>query len=298
MLDSRPMWSSPERRPCPPVRGVRLAALLLALSAPLFAQTGGYDPLRVDVPSLLLAAERGDTRAALALGTLYATGAGRTQDDSEARRWFRVAAEGGLAEAQYNLALMLARGRGGTRDAAEALRWYEAAGEQGVARAQFNAGMLLVGGAPGVPRDEARGAGWLRRAAERGLAAAEYNLGVLREFGRGMPRDAPQSPPPSPAGAGVVNRWVLGRDPSRYTLQLFSRRDEASVREYLQSHGIDDEGGYFRSRSDGSEWFSVVWGDFASHAEACAAAGRLPAALGIKEPWVRNFGAIHKVLVR
>ena len=67
-------------------------------------------------------------------------GAGETQDDTEAAKWYRKAAEQGYALAQFNLAVMYDQGQGVARDQAEAAKWFRRAAEQGDAGAQFQMG--------------------------------------------------------------------------------------------------------------------------------------------------------------
>ena len=51
-------------------------------------------------------AERGDARAQLGRGVLYANGDGVPKDAAESAQWYRRAAEQGYAGAQYNLGVM------------------------------------------------------------------------------------------------------------------------------------------------------------------------------------------------
>src|SRR6266508_100629 len=75
-------------------------------------------------------AERGDTRAQVALGALYEKGKGVPQDYTEAVKWYRRAAEQGDANGENNLAAQYAKGQGVPQDYAEALKWYLLAAEQ------------------------------------------------------------------------------------------------------------------------------------------------------------------------
>src|SRR5947207_4351426 len=81
-----------------------------------------------------------DAAAQFALALNYDTGAGETQDDAEAAKWYRKAAEQGYALAQFNLAVMYDQGQGVARDQVEAAKWFRKAAEQGDAGAQFQMG--------------------------------------------------------------------------------------------------------------------------------------------------------------
>jgi TPR repeat protein len=68
------------------------------------------------------AAEQELAEAANTLGNHYKTGAGTSQDDREAVRWFRIAAEGGDPAGQLNLGAVHANGRGVGQEYGEAGR--------------------------------------------------------------------------------------------------------------------------------------------------------------------------------
>ncbi|MDX1432110.1 MAG: SPOR domain-containing protein [Gammaproteobacteria bacterium] len=278
-----------------------------------------------DVVSLLARAEQGDARAAFLLGMRYALGRDTERDDVQALRWLEIAAEEGLAEAQYNLGVIHAGGRGVTPDVKLAARWYAAAAEQGLARAQYNLGTLYALGV-GVDRDEVEAARWFRRAAEQGVPQAAYNLGVLYEYGRGVEADAEQAAEwyrrgaeggYLPAGERLAalnvrgdvavsevqaepgsGAWLASRDPARYTLQILSHTDEDAVRRFVEERFPGGEANYFAFERDGTTWYSVVYGDYASVSEAREAIPTLAPGLQALDPWVRKISAILRIAIR
>ncbi len=141
--------------------------------------------------SLRARAEKGDARAANALGWLYAIPS-EVKNDQEAVRWLRKAADQGHAEAMTRLAQMYANGQGLNKDEAEAARWYRKAADQNYSDAILSLGVLYEGGR-GVPRDEAEAARLYRKAAGQGNANAMHNLGLLYAAGRGVPQDDAQA---------------------------------------------------------------------------------------------------------
>ncbi len=66
----------------------------------------------------------------------YASGAGVTEDDVEAVRWYRLAAEQGYAEAQWLLGTMYGDGDGVPADDVLAYMWFMLSGAQGHGSAQ------------------------------------------------------------------------------------------------------------------------------------------------------------------
>ena len=116
-------------------------------------------------------AERGDARAQVLLGDMYAAGKGVPEDDREALRWYRLAAEQGNAGAQFSLGFMYDKGEGVAEDDGEALRWFRLAAEHGYAPAQTAVGFMYAHG-KGVPEDAVTAYAWFNIAAARGHSIA------------------------------------------------------------------------------------------------------------------------------
>ena len=101
---------------------------------------------------------------------------GKTQDYTEAVKWYRKAAEQGNADAQCNLGWMYSTGRGVTQSDEEAVKWYRKAAEQGDATAQNNLGLKYANGR-GVTQSDEEAVKWYRKAAEQGNADAQCKIG-------------------------------------------------------------------------------------------------------------------------
>ena len=128
-------------------------------------------------------------------------GAGETQDDAEAARWYRKAAEQGYALAQFNLAVMYDQGQGVARDQAEAAKWFRKAADQGDAGAQFQMGKRCQRDGLAAPAGDAGEAKieafkWFNLAAAQGYKDSEIcreriSLVLTREeFEEGQRRSA------------------------------------------------------------------------------------------------------------
>ena len=123
------------------------------------------------------------------LGLNYYEGKnGKTQNYTEAVKWFRQAAEQGNAKAQTFMGVCCYNGSGVTQDYNEALKWYRKAAEQGYAIAQSNLGACYYNGKI-VTRDYTEALKWYRKAAEQGHATAQYNVGNCYEKGYGVTKD-------------------------------------------------------------------------------------------------------------
>lgn len=171
------------------------AVLMLLLYATLtFAQANDVQPsMQKRIDQLKQRASRGDAKAQVELGMLYATGDGLQTDDAEAVRWFRKAADQGDAAGEYSLGEMYAFGRGVPSDNSEAFKWLRRSAEHGDPRGQYNLAAMYSEG-KGVAKDDGESAKWMQKAAEHDFAAAQFGLGVLYAHGRGgLPHDEVQA---------------------------------------------------------------------------------------------------------
>jgi localization factor PodJL len=112
------------------------------------------------------AAALGDADAQFALGRLFETGRGVTQDRTSAERWYEEAAAQGHALAMYNLGA-LAASLGSKEGYIRAARWFEQAAIRGVKDAQFNLAKLYEQGL-GVDADPIEAYAWYAAAAAQG----------------------------------------------------------------------------------------------------------------------------------
>jgi Caspase domain/Sel1 repeat len=110
-------------------------------------QTDAQQPLRE-------AAEKGDRRAQMDLGLLYAKGIGMEKDYAAALQWFQRAADQGGPRAQFYIGLMHERGYGVPRSYTTALEWYRRAADKNFAPAQI-AVARFYGNGLGLERDPA-----------------------------------------------------------------------------------------------------------------------------------------------
>lgn len=145
-----------------------------------------YEPT---VQLLKALSEQGRPKAALILGTLYATGKGVSKDYVEAVKWFRKGAEQGDADAAYSLGYMYGKGLGIQQNRVEAARWQLWAAEEGHPSAQYAIATRYVIGS-GVHRDYTTAATWFDRAAEQGIAEAQVALGTMLALGKGVSQDS------------------------------------------------------------------------------------------------------------
>lgn len=87
--------------------------------------------------------------------------------------------------------------------------------------------------------------------------------------------------------------WVSSRSENLFTLQLLAVRTEAAAQAYIKEWGVRESAAYFSSVVDGTRWYSVIYGEYRSYAEAAQAVAFLPERLRAADPWIREFGLIQ-----
>jgi len=132
------------------------------------------------------AADNGSAVAHHNLGVMYETGAHR--DIEAAAKHYRVAAEGGRTESQTALGKLYQDGRGVARDYREAAKWLEKAADDDDPEAQFLLGAFYANGW-GVERDNGEMLYWTRRSARQGHSKALFHIGLAYDQGRGIERN-------------------------------------------------------------------------------------------------------------
>ncbi len=90
--------------------------------------------------------------------------------------------------------------------------------------------------------------------------------------------------------------WILSRPGGHYTVQLLAVASESEARAFIESHGLRRSAAYSRTRRDGRDWYSIIYGEYRNYAEARAAAESLPAALRVTQPWIRSFKSVQDAI--
>ena len=93
-------------------------------------------------------------------------------------------------------------------------------------------------------------------------------------------------------GALLEPDWVKSRDAKRYTLQLYSGKDMAKLREIAGSAPGAAPPAYFVTTSRSGPWYSLVVGDYPDFNAAQTVATQIAAQSALK-PWIRRFCEIQ-----
>ena len=195
---------------------VSLAAVMLAASVPVLAQTKPPQPKVLPAPQSAarlpstdgdkayaayqlglyreamqeaqarIKANPKDGPAFTLIGELYAKGLGIKPDLAKAAQNYQKAADFNDAQGQYALAMLKLEGQGTAKDPAGAKTLLEAAAPK-VAAASYALGLMLL--TDGKPEADRRAVTLFQDAALRGDADAQYGLAVLYKEGRGVPKN-------------------------------------------------------------------------------------------------------------
>jgi DamX protein len=86
--------------------------------------------------------------------------------------------------------------------------------------------------------------------------------------------------------------WLLSQDPDHYTLQLMALRDEAALLDLFRDVEAGQPLAHFQTLRRDEVFHAMVYGSFASRAEAEAA--QLPPGIGRITPWIRKFRGVQR----
>jgi len=136
------------------------------------------------------AADAGSAEGEHRLGLIYANGeAGIPRDEARAAQLFEKAAEKGNRRAQLNIGTLYWRGQGVPRDLVLARAWLEKAATDGNVHAIYALGRAMSESAPPANADPTRAADLFRQAAERGHMFAALRYGMALAEGAGVKKD-------------------------------------------------------------------------------------------------------------
>jgi len=94
------------------------------------------------------------------------------------------------------------------------------------------------------------------------------------------------------------NDWILARNPSRYTIQIYTAGENANLQEVagLLPATVVGSPSRFGFRHKGEQKFTLIAGDFENASDARAALVSLPDSIKQYQPWIRRFDSIQRVI--
>ncbi len=168
-----------------------------------------------------------------------------------------------------------------------ALNLWTKLAEQGDSVAQYNLGVFYSQGL-GTTANNYEANRWFRIASQSGLVQAYNRL---------------QTKGIKPSGLIAIRtvvtpqHWVSELEPSNYTLQLASSKNKKLIEKYYNENNLQNKAGYYSSLRQGERWYALVFGSYATVAEAKMAFKDIPANLRKWSPWVRKIKDIQNLTV-
>ncbi|WP_243050071.1 tetratricopeptide repeat protein [Dyella sp. RRB7] len=135
-------------------------------------------------------ADKGSTKGMTLLAMANITGEmGLPKDQAAGEHWLLLAAQKGDPEAQVALGQIYITGMLGRTDTAAGIRWLQSAADQGSARAAGTLGYFYITGKQNVPQDVQRGVELARKALAGNDMMGHFAMGVAYATGAGVAAD-------------------------------------------------------------------------------------------------------------
>jgi DamX protein len=101
----------------------------------------------------------------------------------------------------------------------------------------------------------------------------------------------------APSTSSTVNlHWILQRQPSHYTLQVFASHDEGAVQSFINQNNLNGKAVYAKTRQNNQDWYIVLLGDYATRDQAVGAITQLSANIQAQSPWARSMQSVQDAI--
>ena len=90
---------------------------------------------------------------------------------------------------------------------------------------------------------------------------------------------------------GLYNEnWIKQQNKNHFTLQLLGTHQKSTLPSYIKKFALKDDAAMFKTKRDGKDWFTLIYGHYPTKLAAQTVAKQLPK--GINKPWIRSFASI------
>lgn len=198
MIKTSPVWTFFEMRAGTQLKNqsvVFVRTIVLLLGCVLTVASGicqaqeKPDPAKEYYLQVSAAAAKGDLKAEVCLGALYATRMGVPQDYQKAFEWYKKAADRRLPEGIEAVAGVYQFGLGVPKNPKRALAMYHKLMDQGYLPAATDIGVYYMSNDWGMHKDYAEAIKWYLKAAAADDYMAEARMGMMYNNGWGVKRD-------------------------------------------------------------------------------------------------------------
>jgi len=87
--------------------------------------------------------------------------------------------------------------------------------------------------------------------------------------------------------------WVNERNPDSYTIQLLATKERSAAEKFITDQNLEGRAQVFFAGAGNSPLYKVIYGNYASAADANKERKTFPDALMKNTPWIRDFGSIQ-----
>lgn len=106
--------------------------------------------------------------------------------------------------------------------------------------------------------------------------------------------DAVKTKPKQNKSLSAEEKALMMASSKHYTLQLLGVSKEESVQQFIKAHALEGKSHYFKTKRGKSDWYVLVYGDYASKDQAKAALAKLPLKNEKLSPWVREMKSVQE----
>ncbi len=108
------------------------------------------------------------------------------------------------------------------------------------------------------------------------------------------PEAVEQSSPEMPITFSMADKELKAISDKRYILQLAALTNTEATQKFIDEHQIEDQVRIYQTLRNGSIWYIVTFGDYATIALARSAVQMLPSSVQTLGPWVKSLVQVHR----
>lgn len=128
--------------------------------------------------------------------------------------------------------------------------------------------------------------------------------------------DKTAAPQPVAAAANGDSNWVGANKPAEqvvashtaegitekgkkhYTLQIMATSQIDAIKQFLARHPLGPQASYYHTYYQNKNWYVLIYGDYASVAQAKLAMQQLPVSVKNMHPWVKSYRTVQKEILQ
>ena len=84
--------------------------------------------------------------------------------------------------------------------------------------------------------------------------------------------------------------WIKQQNKNHFTLQLLGTHQKSALPNYIKKFALKNDAAMFKTKRNGKDWFTLIYGHYPTKSAAQTAAKQLPK--GVNKPWIRSFASI------